>query len=126
MLFRVLLWALGRRIEWLARNDVDFKKSIAKRRCVLQFQTEDRSIARYYSFSGGKTQSVNQLHERPSLIFVFESPRVVRQLMMDMAKAPDDRALFMNAMNRGQIRIQGDISLLTWFMTLSDHFAPSR
>lgn len=124
MLFKMLLWLMGLRIAWLAKNDADFKKAIAKKRCVLQFQTEDHTVTRYYSFAGGKTHSENQKHKSPSLIFAFEDASVVPRLILSMARDPNDRGVFMAAMNKGKIRIQGDISLLTWFMSIAEMLGP--
>ena len=124
MFFRLMLWALAKRLEWLSKNDKAFQEEIAQRVCVLQFQTPNQGVCRYFAFAGGKTESKPIPHKNPSIIFTFKSSGTARQLVMEMAKDPEDMSGFMDAMNMGKIRVKGDISLMIWFMTFSDFLAP--
>ena len=126
MLMRMLLWMLAKRFTWLLNHNEDFKHAVAKKICVLQFQTQDKKIARYYEFKAGKINSESESHLKPSLTFNFQHADTIRELMFLMAKDPSDKAVFMAAMNQGKIRFEGDVSLLTWFMTIADFLGPNK
>ena len=124
MTFQFLLWLLGKRINWLAENDAEFKKAIKGRVCVMQFRTADNRARQYYKFAAGKTDTATGLHSKPSITFSFKSTGTAMGLILKMAKDPSDKGVFMEAIRQGKLRISGDMSLLAWFMTVSDHFAP--
>lgn len=124
MFYRLMLWLLSKRIVALSENHEGFQAAIRRRRCVIQFKTHNNKVARYFSFAGGQVLSEAKLHDSPSITFSFRTAAVARKLILGMAKTPDDKSVFIEAINQGKLRLQGDISLMTWFMEISDFFAP--
>jgi ubiquinone biosynthesis protein UbiJ len=126
MFFRLMLLLLGQRINSLAENNPEFQEAIRRRVCVLQFETANQRVARHYVFTAGKTRSEGTTHQNPTLTFSFASGGVARNLILAMARRPRDKAIMVDAINQGKLRLQGDMSLLPWFMQIADYFAPDR
>lgn len=125
MFFRLMLILLAKRIDYLSSNNTEFRKTISTRRCVIQFKTHDGNIARYFVFAATNTSSSPGLHEKPSITFSFRSAKVARNLILSMAKDPGDKSAFLQAINQGKLKLQGDISLMMWFMVIADFFPPT-
>ena len=126
MLFRFCLWLLGKRLESLMQSNEAFIKIAGRKNCVIQFKTLDGRVARYFVFNMGKLENAEGLHDRPSLTIALPSPSAARRFLLTMAKSPDDKSLAIEAIKQGQLRFSGDMSLLTWFMSISDYFAPEE
>lgn len=124
MFFRLMLWLLAKRILSLTENSEAFRQATGSRACVIQFKTHNNAVARYFTFAGGKSNSCEGLHNSPSLTFSFKSAAIARNLILSMAKDPSDKGKMVDAINKAKLRFEGDISLLNWFMGISDHFAP--
>ncbi len=126
MLFRFCLWLLAKRIDSLMLENEGFQKVAGKKSCVIQFKTLDNKVSRYFAFNMGKFENAEGLHARPSLTIALPSPAAARKFLFTMAKNPDDKSLAIDAIKQGQLRFSGDVSLLTWFMAISDYFAPEE
>lgn len=126
MFFRLMLWVLAKRITSLVENNPAFREALGNRVCVLQFTSANHRVARYYAFTAGKIRSESALHERPSLTFRFASTGVARNLIFSMARKPGDQSIMVDAINQAKLRLEGDMSLLTWFMGISGFFAPQE
>ncbi|NRB41308.1 MAG: hypothetical protein HRU20_23020 [Pseudomonadales bacterium] len=124
MFFRLMLWLMAKRIDTLVNSSDEFKQAMGNRVCVIQFKTANHSVARYFSFAAGKTKSSSGLHKNPALTFTFKSASIARNLILSMASDPSDKGKMVDAINLAKLRFEGDISLLAWFMDISDHFAP--
>ena len=124
MLFRFCLWLLDKRIDALMDGNEGFRKIAGKKSCVIQFKTCDHKVSRYFVFNMGKVESAEALHDKPSLTIAIPTAAEARRFLMTMAKNPDDKSLAIEAIKQGQLRFSGDMSLLTWFMAISDYFAP--
>ncbi len=126
MLFRFCLWLLAKRIDGLMLDNKSFIKIAGKKNCVIQFKTLDNKVLRYFAFNMGKVDNAEALHERPSLTIALPNASEARRFLFTMAKNPDDKSLAIDAIKQGQLRFSGDVSLLTWFMAISDYFAPQE
>lgn len=124
MMFRMLLWLLGYRINQLALKSAGFKKAIGDYRIVLQFKTADGKAQRYYAFDAGKTSSHKGLHPAPTMAMVFKTPKDALQLIKRMGKAPKDKTVFIYAIRDGELAIEGDMAYLTFFQAISRYFGP--
>lgn len=126
MFFRFCLWLLAKRIDTLMQDNEGFKKVAGKKSCVILFKTSDNKVARYFAFNMGKVKTEPSLHDIPTLTIAIPTAGEARKVILMMAKDPDDKSKSIEAIKQGQIRISGDISLLTWFMTISEYFAPEE
>lgn len=124
MLFKILLWILGFRINQLSRNSAGFKKAIGNYRVVLQFKTADGKAQRYYAFNAGQTSSHQGLHPNPTMAMVFKTPKQALQLIKRMGQAPKDKTVFIYAIRDGELAIEGDMAYLTFFQSISRFFGP--
>ena len=93
--------------------------------CVCP-KTADGVAKRYYSFALGKTKSKGAEHAEPTMAIVFESATVAMGLIRTMAKNPKDPSVFMVAMQQGKLKMEGDMSLMMWFMQIAKHFGPQK
>lgn len=126
MFFNLMLWLMAKRLSTLANSDDAFKQQIKGCVCVIQFRTADRRVARYFSFTAGSVKTRKIVHDNPSISFTFQSTAIARNLILSMARNPKDKAVMIEAINQGKLRLQGDISLLAWFMAVSEHLPPDR
>lgn len=126
MIFRFLLWVLALRINYLSNRNDGFKQAIEGKECVLQFKTADLQVKRYYAFNHGKTTSRGAVHDNASMAIVFENAKVAMGLIKSMANNPNDPSVFMKAMQAGQLKIEGDMGLMMWFMQIAKYFGPQK
>lgn len=124
MFFRFCLWLLAKRIDGLMQEDEGFQAAIKKKACVIQFKTTDNKVARYFDFAWGEVKTEEAVHANPTLTFSIPSATIARKLIMMMAKDPSDKSRMIEAIKYGDLRFSGDIALLTWFMVISEYFAP--
>ena len=125
MMFKMLLWILGFRINHLARKSAGFKKAIGDYQVVLQFKTRDGKAQRYYQFDAGQTASHKGLHPNPTMAMVFKTPKDALQLIKRMGEAPKDKTIFIYAIRDGELAIEGDMAYLTFFQSISRYFGPA-
>lgn len=127
MLFRLLLWILAWRINSLSKNNQEFKSIIDRyQHVVLQFRTEDNRVKRYYAFDSGTTRSRAQVHQAPTMSFVFQSPKQAMTLIKKMGEQPQDKTIFIYGIRDGLIRIEGDMAYMTWFQAIAKFFGPAE
>lgn len=127
MLFRLLLWILAWRINSLSKNNQEFKSIIDRyQHVVLQFRTEDNRVKRYYAFDSGATHSKAQVHQAPTMSFVFQSPKQAMTLIKKMGEQPQDKTIFIYGIRDGLIRIEGDMAYMTWFQAIAKFFGPAE
>ncbi|MDX1696138.1 MAG: hypothetical protein R3208_20395 [Ketobacteraceae bacterium] len=126
MIFRLLLWVLGWRINTLAKKHPGFQRAIGDYRVVLQFRTRDGRAQRYYVFDAGDTCSRPGVHEDPTIAFVFNNPKQAMSLIKRMGEHPEDKTIFIMAIKEGLLSIEGDMAYLTWFQAISRYFGPQE
>ncbi|NRA41848.1 MAG: hypothetical protein HRU21_06005 [Pseudomonadales bacterium] len=124
MLFRLCLWLLAKRIQYLTDTHPQFQQLIARRACVISFELANSSACRYFEFKWGKVNSEAKRHSHASLSFQISSAKDFRYLLWIMAKDPHNKSQMITLIRQAKIRFAGDMSQLTWFMQIADYFAP--
>ena len=123
MKFWFLLWVLGLRMWWLARNVEDFQRKLEGQDIVLQFQTHDGKIARHYIIKDERVHPVRGQHDKPSLTLSFRDANFAYETIM---KAGKDPMVFMKGMQTQDIKALGDVGLMMWFMGLVKFLKPKK
>lgn len=118
MKFRVVLWYMARRMELLARSNSDFIARLHGRDFVLQISTEE-GAQRYFRVHHNRVYSRGELHESPDLTLLFKTDEIAFRLL-----STADANAFMTAMQAGEVRLSGDMSLLMWFMSVGKYLKP--
>ncbi|MCG8316416.1 MAG: helicase [Pseudomonadales bacterium] len=123
MKFWFLLWVLGLRMWWLARNSEDFQRKLEDQDIVLQFQTHDGGIARHYVIKQERVHPVSGQHPNPSLTLSFKDAAYAVDTLMRAGKDP---MIFMKGMQTQDIKALGDVGLMMWFMGLVKFLKPKK
>ena len=116
----MLLWFLARRMEWLAKTHPEFIAKLHGRNFTLQFSSGD-GTQRFFRIHHGRVVSRNAAHAAPSLTVHFTSDDAAFSLL---TKA--DKNAFMGAVQNGEVKVTGDLSLLLWFMGIIPYLRPGR
>lgn len=120
MKFRVVLWYMARRMEFLARTSPEFIGRLQGRNFVLQIAT-DEGTHRYFRVYHNRVESRGLVHEAPSLTLQFKNDETAFKLM-----SSSNPNVFMTAMQAGDVKFVGDYSLLMWFMSIGKLLRPKR
>ena len=123
MKFWFLLWALGLRMWWLARNNEDFQRKLSEQDLILQFQTHDGAIARHFVIKDERVRAVAGQHDKPSLTLSFKDASFAYKTIL---KAGKDPMLFMKGMQTQDIKALGDVNQMMWFMGLMKYLKPKK
>lgn len=131
MKFRFLLLILGWRMGWLARRREGFRAQLEQRDIVMQWRTFDGAVARWYHFQPGRVSSHAGLYPlqqssprpQPSLTLNF---RDANYAVRTLQAAGNSQMAFMEGVQAGDIKIEGDASHLMWFMTLMKYITPAK
>lgn len=123
MKFWIMLWLLGLRMWWLARNNEDFQRKLADQDIVLQFQTHDGRIARHYVIKSERVHPFGGQHPEPSLTLSFKDAAFAVDTIQ---KAGKDPMIFMKGMQTQDIKALGDVGLMMWFMGLVKYLKPKK
>lgn len=123
MKFWLILLILGLRLRWLAWRNAEFRAKLVGKDMVMQWRTKAGAPARAFHFLPNKVVVRAGLHSNPSVTLSFEdAPYAVNTLM----QAGKNQMIFMQGMQEGKIKIDGDASQLMWFMTLMKFIAPKK
>lgn len=120
---RLLMWVLALRLRWLGKNNEDFRKKLELRQVVMQWRTFDGSPARWYHFQGSGVSSASGLHGKASVTLNFKDAAYA---FATLKAAGKNQMIFMEGMQKGDIRIEGDAAQLMWFMSLMKHIMPQK
>ena len=124
LVFRFVLWALGLRLGWLARNNDSFRDKIKDQDFVLQFGTADGAVTRYFTFAKGTVTSHGGAHEQPASSITFADAKIAMDTLMAAGK---DQSVFMKAMGEGKVKAGGsDMSKLMVFMQIARYIGPQK
>lgn len=123
MKFRFLLLILGWRMGWLARRREDFRARLEQRDITMQWCTFDGAVARWYHFQPGRVSSHAGLNPEPSITLSFRDADYAVKTLQAAGKS---QVAFMEGIQTGDIKIEGDAGHLMWFMTLMKHIAPAK
>ncbi|MTI50553.1 MAG: hypothetical protein FH757_02875 [Alcanivorax sp.] len=123
MKFRLILMVLGWRLAWLAGRDEGFRKQLAHRDVVMQWRTFNGGVARWYHFQPDRVTSRRGLHATPSVTLNFKDADYAFRTLKASGK---NQMAFMEGMQAGDIKVEGDPGHLMWFMTLMKFILPKR
>ena len=121
MKFWLVMLILGWRMRWLAWRNPEFRKQIEKK--GMQWKTMSGKPARWFHFNNGRVIARGGIHEKPNVGLSFESADYAFQTLLESGK---NQMVFMEGMQTGRIRIEGDPSQLMWFMGLMKFIAPKK
>lgn len=123
MKFRLLLLLLGWRLAWLAGHRDGFRRQLEHRDVVMQWRTFDGTVARWYHFRPGRVDSHGGLHSSPSVTLNFRDDDYAVRVLRAAGR---NQMAFMEGMQTGDIKIEGDPGHLMWFMTLMKFITPGK
>jgi hypothetical protein len=123
MKFWLVLLILGWRLRWLAWRNPEFRKTIESKDMVMQWKTLSGKPARWYHFNKGRVIARGGEHEKPDVALNFESAGYAFDTLMESGK---NQMVFMEGMQQGRIKIEGDPSQLMWFMGLMKFIMPKK
>lgn len=115
MKFALVLLLLGWRLRWLAWRCEGFRKQLENRNVVMQWRTFNGKTARWFHFTPGKVQARSGLHPQSTVCLNF---RDAGYAFTTLKVAGKNQMAFMEGMQAGDIKIEGDPGQLMWFMTL--------
>jgi len=110
MKFSLVLLVLGWRLRWLASRNAGFQKQLENRNVVMQWRT-----------FAGKVVSKAGIHSEPTVTLNFKNARYAFATLQQAGK---NQMAFMEGMQAGDIKIEGDPGQLMWFMTLMKFIMP--
>lgn len=123
MKFWLILLILGWRMRWLAWHNEEFRSKLAGKDMVMQWRTKVGPPARSFHFLPNRIIPRAGLHPKPTVTLSFEDATYAVNTLMQASK---NQMVFMQGMQEGKIRIEGDASQLMWFMTLMKYLAPKK
>ena len=121
MRFWLMMLILGWRLRWLGWRNPDFRKQLENRDVVMQWRTFPGKPARWFQFTPGKVVARGGLHEAPTVTLNFKDGDYA---FTTLKKAGKNQMAFMEGMQAGDIKIEGDPGQLMWFMTLMKFIMP--
>ena len=123
MKFWIMLLILGWRMSWLSRHNESFQKQLDGKDFVLQFRTIDGGIGRHFHVANGRVIASPGIHDEPSMTLAFKDAAYAFATIMAAGKDP---AVFMKGMQAQDIKTDGDVSLMMWFMGISKYLPPKK
>lgn len=123
MKFWLILLVLGWRMRWLAWRSDEFRAKLNGKDMVMQWRTQAGAPARWFHFLPNKIVARHGLHPNPSVTLNFADAHYAVATLMQASK---NQTVFMQGMQEGKIKIEGDASQLMWFMSLMKYLAPKK
>lgn len=121
MAFRLVLWLLALRLRWLGKRNEEVRERLAKQSLVLQWRTQSGKPARWFYFSAAGVSSRRGLHTAPKTTLNFKDAGYAFRILREASK---NQMAFMQGMQAGDIKVEGDAAGLMWFMTLMPYLPP--
>lgn len=113
-----LLAGLGLRFMQLGKTSKDFKKLLDGRTFTIQIASED-GIARHFKVSHGSFRQHFGYAASPDLTMTFKDSATGVKIL-----TKGDPTAFMVAVQAGELKMEGDYSLLMWFGKAAKHVVP--
>lgn len=123
MRFWLILLLLGWRLRWLAWRNAEFREKLTGKDMVMQWRTKVGTPARSFHFLPNRIIARGGLHSKPTVTLSFDSADYAVATLIEAGK---NQMVFMQGMQEGRIRIEGDASQLMWFMTLLKYVMPKK
>ncbi len=121
--FRLLMWLLAWRLKWLGRHNDAFRAKLDKRQVIMQWRTFDGKPARWFHLQGSGVSSANTQHPEATVTLQFKDAGYAFATLKEAGK---NQMAFMQGMQEGHIRIEGDAAQLMWFMSLMKYIMPGK
>lgn len=122
MRFWILLLILGWRLRWMFFRHKGFRQLVHGQDYTMQFRTADNRVARSYAFRQNRVKVRSGMHHDPTTVLTFRDATYAFRTLTGMAKNP---ALFMEGVQKQDIRMTGDASPWQSFMAILS-FRPNR
>ena len=129
MLFRLVIWLIGLKIDALHKRDRKFQYAVREKRVVIQFALQNGKPVRYLEFDRGKFASVSGWHDRVGAaashghlgerVAIFSFASAMTGLML-LIKGSSDSTIMLNAIRDKELIITGDFTVFMWFGWLAD------
>lgn len=113
-----LLAGLGLRFMQLAKTSEKFQELLNDRKCVIQIASED-GVARHYKVNHGSFTQGFGYATNPDLTMTFKDSTTGVKIL-----TKGDPTAFMVAVQAGELKMEGDYSLLMWFGNAAKHVVP--
>jgi len=123
MLFRLVLWLLALRLRWLGKRNAEVQKRLQQQDFVMQWRTVGGKPARWYNFTPSGISSRKGLHPNAQTSINFSDAKTAIEVLKRSAK---NQMAFMEAMQSGAVKVDGDASKLMWFMSLMPFIGPQK
>lgn len=107
------------RMRYLSKHHVGFMATLHNRNFVIQLQTADGQHVRYFSIRNRHIYSRARPHAKPDFCLTFKDANYAMRLL---AKATP--MAFMKGMQAGDVKMDGDFSLLMWFNNAAKFLQP--
>ncbi len=117
--FQLMLLFMAARMRYLASHDAGFMAMLHNRKSVIQLQTADGQTVRYFSIKNRRVYSRAKAHAKPDFTLTFKDAEYA---LKTLAKASP--MAFMKGMQAGDIKMEGDFSLLMWFNNAAKFLQP--
>lgn len=119
--FRMLLWALALLMRKAAKKNPDFRSQLDGKNFAFQLQTEDAAISRQFVISDNKVRSRGKAHNNPAFTISFKNADTGLRILTSR-----DKNAFMKGIQDKDIKIDGDLSLVMWFQSVSKYLKPRK
>ncbi|MAK89707.1 MAG: helicase [Oceanospirillaceae bacterium] len=119
--FRMLLWALSLIMKKAAKKNPDFRKQLEGKNFAFQLQTADGGIARQFTVSDNAISSKGRAHKDPAFTISFKDADTGLNILTSK-----DKNAFMKGIQDKDITIDGDLSLVMWFQSVSKYLKPRK
>lgn len=123
MKFWLMLLVLGWRLRWLAWRNADFRQAIAGKDMVMQWRTQAGHPSRWFQFSNERVVARGGLHPKADVALNFQDAAYAAATLIEAGK---NQMVFMQGMQEGKIKIEGNAGELMWFMTLMKYIMPKK
>lgn len=117
------MFLLALRLRWLAKHNQQFLQKLDKRQVVMQWRTYKGSPSRWYHLQTTGVTSASGLHGTPTVTLGFKDAAYAFATIRAAAKS---QMAFMQGMQQGNIKIDGDAAEVMWFMSLMKYIAPKK
>ena len=120
--FKTILWILPAALNLAARIYPEVAGRLKLHDCVVQFKLVDGSIARFLTFREGHVRGGHGMHGEADVCMRF----IDVDTALDLLIPPQDRAKIVHAAKNFSAMMDGEDSLIIWFMQLTNLIQTAR
>ena len=116
---RFLLWFIAQRMLKAHKTSTEFRDTIQRNQFVIQISGPGSLSTRHFEIDTARINTRATVHPAPDLKIHFHDPEDGVQLLVR-----GGQTAFMYAVQEGKVVLEGDISILFWFSTISRWLKP--